>query len=1284
MSTVRAAFNISATIVKSLVKVAGFGFVADAIEGGQEIYQLACSLKDETFRSAEAQMSGALRNSITDELASIEDQLGRSGHDEKSIDLFIGRLETSTKRTIARLLDDDNALCKSITEAKTFHAYVLKQSTQVRADYTPGERKYLDSLLHCVAREYLILAPKSPNYNKAVLKATVEELSKILTALEELKDGQQELKNGQQEIKNGQQQLKSSFESLRTTIENEHTIRHNKQLNNDVWGSRPATLKHWIERDPTSNGTSLHDTIFNSPSSQPGSRCVLVGRAGSGKTSVAASIARRCESDKWSLVAWVDASTRSTIESGLIALGESVLCMQTNTQQDQRLRVEQVLATFRNSSKNKCLFVYDNVEGVDYLDGVLPDGPGVHVVVTTRRNSGWSNQEGWNIYALGNFTRDESVKLLISVTKDPDRETADKLASDLGNLPLAIAQAAATCSRYYANLQDYYADLKATNIEELLEPIEGGHYSKGAIASLQLAASSTLSSIRDPHVLTEAQTILAALCYLAESGVPTQWFKSRNYLPSQKAFKVLQDSSIIDQSNDGKTTSIHRLQAHALRTSHDSHIAHEGTLITSHFLDKINRTQHDEDINIRSHPRQITYQLINQFSTLCSQSYSKALFDYPQVQQCLFDTLNIAVNSDLYSEAFRLAQAFSITERAIGTSHPKITRARLDLAHAHSMASQYDIAASLEQVTITHFLNTLGPAHLDTLRARTQHVLTYRLAGLYVNAIAVNKEIIADLTNTYGPQHPDTIHARENLASTYRWAKQYINAITVHKEIIAQLTSTLGPEHPDTITALTQAVSTFRFSAPDANVTTFVEEIVANLTNILGPEDPDTIMARDELAWTYHRAGQYADAIAVHKEIIAQLTSTLGPEDPDTIKARDELAWTCRAAGQYADAITMYQEIIADLTNTHGPQHPDTIKARKNLASTYDGAGQYTDAIAVHEEIIADLTNTHGPQHPDTITALTQAVSTFRFSAPDANVTTFIEEIVANLTNILGTKHPDTIRARNQLASAYFLAKQYADAITMYQEIIADLTNTHGPQHTDTIKARNQLAWTYRYAGQYADAVAVHEEIIAQLTSTRGPEHHDTIEARDELAWTYQYAGQYADAIAVHKAIIADLTNTLDPQHPDTIRARENLASTYDGAGQYTDAIASRKEIIADLTNTHGPQHPDTIKAHNELAWTYRYAGQYADAVAVHEEIIAQLTSTRGPEHPDTIKARDELASTYQRAEQYAKAIAIFEATLADCITGLGRDNSLTKTVRENLEAARQELKQQEEDSAAE
>lgn len=901
MSTVRAAFNISATIVKSLVKVAGFGFVADAIEGGQELYQLACSLKDETFGSAEAQMSGALRNSITDELASIEDQLGRSGHDEKSIDLFIGRLETSTKRTIARLLDDDNALCKSITEAKTFHAYVLKQSTQVRADYTPGERKYLDSLLHCVAREYLILAPKSPNYNKAVLKATVEELSKILTALEELKDGQQELKNGQQEIKNGQQQLKSSFESLRTTIENEHTIRHNKQLNNDVWGSRPATLKHWIERDPTSNGTSLHDTIFNSPSSQPGSRCVLVGRAGSGKTSVAASIARRCESDKWSLVAWVDASTRSTIESGLIALGESVLCMQTNTQQDQRLRVEQVLATFRNSSKNKCLFVYDNVEGVDYLDGVLPDGPGVHVVVTTRRNSGWSNQEGWNIYALGNFTRDESVKLLTSVTKDPDRETADKLASNLGNLPLAVAQAASTCSRYYANLQDYYADLKATNIEELLEPIEGGHYSKGAIASLQLAASSTLSSIRDPHVLTEAQTILAALCYLAESGVPTQWFKSRNHLPSQKAFKVLQDSSIIDQSNDGRITSIHRLLAHALRESwreeeREQACESAATLLGSVDIDRL--PSDDSDARFQE-----TRNLIEHLRAFGAQDCFHCLEDYQHIMNALCQAFDHARDLGLVPEVFALKELVDTLRKQVGDSR-EILSLLAKLAYAHMYMGEYPAAISLYE-----------------------HILSAR------------EQILE-------PNHSDIFSTRNDLAYAYYWVDRTDEAIDLFEQVLDDRTRILSSDHKDTLMTGSYLALAYADDGQLERAIALGEQVVKDRDRVLKPDHKHTLVTRNNLADAYKSVGRLTDAIKMYEYVLEARIRTLGSTHHHTRITRNDLAQTYEQAGDLPKAISMYEELHNDYIRIYGADDESTIEVRDRLEAAKRELEQQEDGSA--------------------------------------------------------------------------------------------------------------------------------------------------------------------------------------------------------------------------------------------------------------------------------------------------------------------------------------------------
>ena len=979
MSTNSNVANLSITVVKTLVKMAGFGFAADMIDGAQECLNLLADLKNDTLGNPNAEMIRGLNGAVKSELDAIENALNQNGMSRKQIKQAVAQLSDAARQTIKDLAEDDDALIRAVQQPERF-AQELRAHAAPLPDL-PGDemQAHYETILDRIAEEFHTLAPWSPNFDRVALTSLLHCFPALSERIDRL---EQQINEGFNSVREDaaahHQDLKNDLASIHEDLRNKTTNSRPTKLEDEVWGSRPATLKHWIERNPTSNGTTLHDTIFSSPSSQRGSRCVLFGRAGSGKTSLAASIARRCESDKWSLVAWIDASTRSNIESGLIALGESVLCVQTNTPQDQRLRVEQVLATFRNTSKNKCLFVYDNVEGVDYLDGVLPDGPGVHVVVTTRRNSGWSNQEDWNIYALGNFTRDESVTHLLSATKDTDQTTAGKLASYLGDLPLAVAQAAATSSRYYPNLHDYYVSLQATNIEELLEPIEGGHYSKGAIASLHLAASSALSSIRDPQVLTEARTILAALCYLAESGVPTQWFKSRNHLPSQKAFKVLQDSSIIDQSNDGKTTSIHRLQAHALRASHDSRIAHEGTLITSHFLDKINRTQHDKGINTLSHPRQITYQLINQFSTLCSQSYSKALFDYPQVQQCLFDTLRMAVSASsiLSSAAIRLAQAFSITEGTLGASHPKITRARSDLATAHFMASQYSAAASLHQVTTTHFLNTLGPAH------------------------------------------PDTIKARNELACTYWWAGQYADAIAVHKEIIAQLTSALGPQHPDTIKALTLPVSTYSFSEPDADVTTFVKEIVANLTNILGPEHPDTIDARNELAWTYWRAGQHADAIAVHKETIADLTNALGPQHPNTIKARNELASAHREAKQYADAIAVHKEIIAQLTSALGPQHPDTINARNELARTYRRAGQHADAIAVHKETIADLTNALGPQHRDTIKARNELARTYQRAEQYAKAIAIFEATLADCITGLGRDNSLTKTVRENLEAA--------------------------------------------------------------------------------------------------------------------------------------------------------------------------------------------------------------------------------------------------------------------------
>lgn len=735
------------------MKVAGFGFVADAIDGGQELYQLACSLKDATFGSAEAQMSGALRNSITDELASIEDKLGRLGHDEKSIDLFIGRLETSTKRTIARLLDDENALGEAITKTKTFHAYVLKQSTQVRADYTPGERKYLDSLLHCVAREYLILAPKSPNYNKAVLKATVEELSKILTALEELKDGQQELKDGQQRIE-------SSVKLLQASIDNKCNIKQTKQLNNAVWGSRPHSLKHWIERNPTSGSITLLDTIFASDTSDEATLCVLIGPAGSGKTRLAASIADRCQNDKWNLVAWINAESDEIIKNQVIAISEEKFGLQLKPNEDPEIQLNRALSTFPSQNDENILLILDNVENSQSLDILLPKTPNVHVIVTTRHGGNWSYQQGWLPFNLSTFSREESIQLLTLATQDDDKATANLIAQLLDDLPLAVGRAANTCTWLKINnLRLYYSMLETYPAEKVLDSTVATRDRTGVVSALQLAGLSAVERICEPQIRDHAERILRALCYLSEFGVPVCWLKDETNLFSMCAYTELIDSSLVEETTDSKTATIHRLQAYAMRMSwraiEPEIIADSILTILTRQLDQLPSSEETLD------NREQTRCLIEQIRAMSDQTYSHFLFDSPLFQKYLAQTLTHAIRFEL-SEAITLSHTVLLIGKRKSAQRNSFNAE--DGTHVGGDKLICELIELIEQI-VTSTGKLWGHTYSEVLEAREMIAQSYIAAGMWDEALLRYEKLVSDCEVSLAESHPVTMEFRKGLAS---------------------------------------------------------------------------------------------------------------------------------------------------------------------------------------------------------------------------------------------------------------------------------------------------------------------------------------------------------------------------------------------------------------------------------------------------------------------------------------------------------------------------------------
>lgn len=613
----------------------------------------------------------------------------------------------------------------------------------------------------------MILAPKSPNYNETALKATVEQLSEIGAALEEL---QNLVTNTSETHSKEHQEIKNQIERLRTTVENELSNRRSHQPNNSTWGSRPQPLKHWIERNPTCDGIALHDAIFGSGASDEATFCVLIGPAGSGKTRLAASIAKRCEDEEWTLVAWIDAKSEDMIKNQVIAISEEKFGLQLKPYEYPEVELNRALSTFPSQNSEKILIVLDNVEKSTRIDELLPKTPNVHVIVTTRHGGNWSHQHGWLPFNLSTFSRQESIQLLTQATEDDDKATANQIAQLLGDLPLAIGRAANTCTWLNINrLKQYYAMLQQYPAEKLLDSTVATMDNAGVISALQIAGASALERITDPDIQECAENILISLCYLSEYGVPVRWVKDETNFFSICAYTELIDSSLIDETTDGTTASIHRLQAHAMRLYWTPDVRDKAAKTTSAILThQLAQISTDSD---SERAKQETHTIIEQLRAMSYQKHSHYLFRSIPFLDCFYRALThldyqINQHSRCSSEDLTLANAILlIAELSTSISNTRtddISEQALYKEKVHKILQHFE-GSIIREANVSGFLDPLVASAYFTL-ARA-----YQSSGFLQVAIDHYEQLLLNACAHYfSLEDTFTVDVRNSLESARR------------------------------------------------------------------------------------------------------------------------------------------------------------------------------------------------------------------------------------------------------------------------------------------------------------------------------------------------------------------------------------------------------------------------------------------------------------------------------------------------------------------------------------
>ena len=929
---------------------------------------------DKAVDSFGGQIASRLEGKIADARRQCEDR----GVDA---DLLRGAV-TEVEVLLKKLAKDNDVVVAAVRNPDSFGDVIRGRVQKRRRNVEEAAEPFFDALVRAVTGEFVLLAPGSKDFQ--------------IGALRQLLDGVEGLSKIVADIEIGQKYIIENISQIKETLPGPVPRRPSRIR----LGSRPMEVSGFVGR---LEQKGLFGAVFAGASG----RTVLTGMRGSGKSQLATAVAARCEEEGWPLVAWIPAGSREAVLSGLVELGLE-LGVRIEDGPSREVIARRCLTELASAQESSRLIVFDDVENPDDLAGLVPRGEGVRVLVTTTRRADWEGA-GWVHVPVGVFEREQSIGVLLDRTDQIGHETADVGAADavagaLGDLPVAVVQAAAMARRDRYTLAAYLEVLERTTLEEGVRRREGDEYPEAVGVALWLAFQSALERIeeRSPHREAIARVQLGILSVLAASGVPARWLGGDGASADARgALSELIESSVCQLSEDDSKMMIHGLQGRVIREVWKDDPESWGQIeeAAAGLLGAVDVTAIPiSDSGLR---RREALDLVEQLRAVAGQDHSKSLFSHPRTADALAHALWHAAELGDPQAALSLSDAVNLLDETLGPDNPHTLAARNNLANA------------------------------------------YRSAGRLEQAIELHKRTLADSERVLGPDHPRTLTSRSNLASAYQDAGKLDEAIDLFEQVLADRERVLDPDHPDILTSRNNLASAYQSASSLKQAIPLFERNLADSERLLGPDHPHTLASRNNLAKVCQDAGKLDEAIDLFEQVLADSERLLGVDHPRTLTSRGNLASAYRSAGRLEEAIDLFEQVLADSERLLGVDHPRTLASQGNLAGAYRYAGRLEEAIDLFEQNLVDRERLLGADHPDVLISRNNLATAYWSADRPDDAIPLLEQTLAEALRILGSDHPDTRFFRNNLAAAY-------RAVGRDEEAAALLDPPSDPDDTDT------------------------------------------------------------------------------------------------------------------------------------------------------------------------------------------------------------------------------------------